>query len=347
MQTPRKMHIASSQGWQAPVRGGLVFLVSLLALLLAASLVSAQPPDKPPAKPSQDPGVHGGFSRHGEPGRSSEKPFDPTGARRVTWIDPQGGSWNEPSKWSGGALPGEDEVAVIALEGTYEVTLDADAVVGGLELGGETGVRTLVLHRHTLKIRGASHVGDRGVLHLDGGIVTGPGDLEIAGRLQWSAGSMSGTGTLRIAPSGHLSLEGAQRKVLSLRPLENAGKAEWSGTGEWVLTFDAPVRNLEGGEWVLAADALLDVYGPPGPVFENAGTLRKRTSGTVTFEPPLRNTGRVEVEQGALELTAGFAQTAGATEVVAGAAIRAPGGFDIAGGTVSGKGSYPHPAPMP
>lgn len=331
------------------LRAGLLFFVALLALLLAASVVSAQPPHGHAGK-SQDPedlGPHGDFARRGEKGsQEAMEAADLENAPRVAWANPQGGVWSDPANWSGGALPGENDVVVIATAGDYEVELDTDAIVGALELGGEEGTRKLVLPRSTLKIRGASRVGAGGVLHLDGGIVTGPGDLEVEGRLLWTRGSVSGTGVLRVAPSGRLSVEGPERKVLGLRALENAGKLEWSGTGEWVLTFQAPVRNLAGGELVLAADALWDVYGPPGSVFENAGTVHKTGSGTVTFEPPFRNSGEVRVDEGALELLAGFAQSGGATEVAAGAAIRSPGGFEIEGGTVSGEGEFPRLAEM-
>lgn len=325
----------------APVRGGLLFVGSLLALMLAAGLASAQPPDPPPGEPAEDRGPHGDFARRGEQGERPGESLDLSDARRIEWINPRGGLWSDPANWSGGTLPAEDEVAVIRLPGTYEVLLDADAIVGGMRLEGEEGSRTLALRRFSLKIRGASRVAANDVLHLDGGIVTGSGDLDVEGHVLWSAGSMSGAGTLRIAPKGRLTLEGDPRKVLSLRTLENSGHAEWRGAGSWVLTFDASVRNLEGGELTLASSGLLDVYGPPGPELENAGLLRKVTATELVIEPFFRNTGRVLVEAGTLELLAGYVQTGGATEVAAGAALRSPKGFDIEGGTVGGEGSFP------
>jgi len=330
-----------ASGLPAPVRGGLFFAGALLALLLAASVASAQPPE-PHEGPAKDLGPHGDFARGGEKGGPKTEPLDLTDARRVEWIGAEGGTWHDAASWSGGEVPGDTDIAVLGLPGSYEVVVDADAIVGGLEMTAEDGGPTLAVRGPTLKIRGASRVGPGAVLHLDGGIVTGPGDLEVAGRLWWRAGSMSGAATTRITSSGRLTVEGDRRKVLSLRALENLGTAEWSGTGEWVLTFDAPVRNLAGGSFSVGAEALLDVYGPPGPVFENAGRLRKTGPGTVAFEAPLTNSGEVVVEEGTLELLAGYAQTGGATSVAAGAAIRSPEGFDIEGGTVSGEGSFPH-----
>jgi len=337
----------------------LVFVGSLLALILAASLASAQPPENPHERPhdrprvgsDEDVGPHGDFAREGDPRPPAPPPLDLTGATEVAWSNPEGGVWSDPANWSGGKLPGEDEVAVIGLPGTYEVLLDADAIVGGVRLAGGEGCRTLALQRYSLKIRGHSRVAANDVLHLDGGIVTGSGDLDVEGHVLWTAGSMSGAGTLRIASSGRLTLEGNPRKVLSLRTLENAGHAEWRDAGSWVLTFDAAVRNLAGGELTLASSGLLDVYGPPGPMLENAGLLRKTTAAELMIEPTFRNSGRVVVEEGSLELLAGYVQTGGATEVAAGAAIRSPEGFDIEGGTVEGDGSFPQlaavEAPLP
>lgn len=332
-----------------PLRGGLLFLLALLALLLAAGLASAQPPHGHSGKPEhpEDLGPHGDFARRGEEAsRDAMEPADLENAPRVLWRNPEGGSWNDPANWSGGAVPGEGDVAVLDLEGTYTVTLEEDAIIAALVMEAGEGTRTLLTRRPTIKIRGASRVGSGQVLHLDGGIVTGPGDLEIEGTLRWSAGSMSGTGTARIAASGRLTIEGAKRKVLSLRSLENAGEAEWRDTGNWVLTFSATVRNAPGGRFVLAADALLDLYGPEGPSVINAGRLHKVSGGTLVSEVPFTNAGRVEVEEGVLELLAGarYLQTGGVTTVAAGASIRSQEALQIEGGTVSGEGAYPQPA---
>ena len=332
-----------------PLRGGLLFLASLLALLLAAGLASAQPPHEHSGKAeeSKGGGVDSEFGRRGEKGSADVmEPVDLENAPRVAWTNPEGGSWHDPANWSGGAVPGEGDVAVLAPEGTYTVTLEEHIVVAALIMEGGEGTRTVMTKRPTIKIRGASRVGPGQVLHLDGGILTGPGDLEVEGTLLWTAGSMSGTGTARIAPSGRLTIEGHQRKVLSLRSLENAGEAEWRDSGNWVLTFSATVRNSPGGKFVLAADALLDLYGPEGPEWINAGLIRKVSEGTLVSEVPFTNTGRIEVEQGALEFIAGgrYLQTDGATTVATGAAIRSPQGFEVEGGTVDGEGDYPPPA---
>jgi len=332
-----------------PLRGSLLFLLALLALLLAAGLASAQPPHGHSGKTEhrEDLGPHGDFARRGEEGsREAMKPADLENAPRVSWTNPDGGSWSEPANWSGGAVPGEGDVAVLDLEGTYTVTLEEDAIIAALVMAAGEGTRTLLTERPTIKIRGASRVGPGQVFHLDGGILTGPGDLEVEGTLRWSAGSMSGTGTARIAPSGRLTIEGPERKVLSLRSLENAGEAEWRDTGNWVLTFSATVRNAPSGRFVLAADALLDLYGPEGPSFINAGRLRKVSGGTLASEVPFTNAGRVEVEEGVLELLAGarYLQTGGVTSVAAGASLRSHEELQIEGGTLGGEGAYPQPA---
>ena len=54
-------------------------------------------------------------------------------AANVTWNNSTGnGQWSDPENWTGGALPGEGDVAVIG----SNVTLDADTTVYGVSLSG-------------------------------------------------------------------------------------------------------------------------------------------------------------------------------------------------------------------
>lgn len=346
-------HSVDNDQGLALLRGGLFLILSLGALMLVVLLVTApvaaaapaaQPPERAPH--GDDLGPHGDFARGDEAGALGGTPLTAeqlAAAPRVRWTLGADGVWSDPAHWQGGEVPGEKDVVVLTADegASYTVTVDQDAVVTAVVLEAGAGSRTLELPRASLKIHGTSRVAEGQTLRLAGGILTGPGDLEVAGTLSWTGGAMSGTGTTRILPRGVLHLEGAGRKVLSLRGLDSAGQMQWSGTGEWVLTFNAPVRNLEGGELVLAADALLDVYGPPGPTVTNLGTVRKEGSGTVTFEAPFTNAGELDLQSGTLHFLMGYRQIQGATRVASGAALRCERGYDIAGGEVGGDGSFP------
>lgn len=322
------------------VRSALFLAGSLLALLLVAGTVSAQPP----AGHDEPLGPDGQFSRRGEaPTTRAPETVDLETAPRVHWIAESGGLWSDPANWRDGRLPTADDVAVLDAPGDYIVELDVDAPVAAVWLGGdsEDASPTLHLPHHSLKILAPSRVSPTAALHLDGGIVTGPGDLTVEGFLRWTGGSMSGSGTTRVTSSGRVEIDGPERKFLSLRNLESSGEMTWSGSGDWVVTFRSAVRNLAGGHMSVDAQALFDVYGPPGPTFDNAGTYRRTGAGRTAYEAPFTNGGTVEIEAGVLELQAGYSQTGGTTRVADGAEIVSPRSFDILAGTVEGEGSHP------
>ncbi len=54
------------------------------------------------------------------------------------WKAPVSGQWSEPTNWTDG-LPAADRRAVVDAVGDYTVTLDQDALVSGLTLGGASG----------------------------------------------------------------------------------------------------------------------------------------------------------------------------------------------------------------
>lgn len=322
-----------------------LWLAGLLGLLAAgAAGAQGEPaPEQPPLKePPQEerPGTYyDAFGKgRGPEGESTAAPVDIDAAPRVAWINPAGGSWSDPGNWSGGAVPGEGDHAVVDLDGTYTVTLDADARITALTLGADGGTQTLALPAHAIALRGPGTIGPTGVLELAGGRITGDGDLIVGGTAVWTGGAMSGRGKARIAAGGRLRIVGDDRKVLSLRHIESSGRVEWSGAGSLVVTFAAQIHNLEQGHLLIDASALLDVYGPAGPAVDNAGTLIKSGSSTTIFEAPLTNSGTVILGGGSLHLLAGYTQTAGSTTLAA-AELVAPGGVLIGGGSLGGEGS--------
>lgn len=300
---------------------------SLLALLLAAGAISAQPPAGHSGHSEEPLGPDGDFSRRGErPPPRPDETVDLESAPRIHWIAESGGLWSDPANWRGGAVPTAQDVAVVDAPGTYVVELDVDAPVAALRLGDDDGEASPSLHlrRFSLKILAESRIAPKATLHLNGGIVTGPGDLHIDGTLRWTGGSMSGSGVARVSPSGRVDVAGDERKFLSLRNLESSGDLTWSGRGDWVVTFRSTVRNAAEGRMAVDADARFDVYGPPGPTFENAGTFRRFGSGRTVFEAPFHNTGKVEVEAGVLELLTSYSDAQGTTDVAEGAEIVTP-----------------------
>jgi len=55
-------------------------------------------------------------------------------------------------------VPGSSDIVEITLDGTYTVTLDVNATVAGLTLGGSSGTQTLFMNGRTFTLNGASTV---------------------------------------------------------------------------------------------------------------------------------------------------------------------------------------------
>ncbi len=57
----------------------------------------------------------------------------------LAWINPNGGAWDNPANWNEGVVPGPGDIARITLAGTYTVTVNRNADVGQLIVGGTAG----------------------------------------------------------------------------------------------------------------------------------------------------------------------------------------------------------------
>lgn len=82
----------------------------------------------------------------------------------VTWINPLGGAWNDPTNWSGGTVPNGGEVT-IALAGSYTITNLSEVTLSRL------------------------------VLDNPGAVIAGPGSLRITNLFDWRAGSLGAPAT--------------------------------------------------------------------------------------------------------------------------------------------------------
>ena len=73
-------------------------------------------------------------------------------AETLRWINAMGGSWNDPANWDGGRVPTVQDTVVIGIDGTFTVTLDTDATVASVDVGGGAGTQTLAVSNATLTI---------------------------------------------------------------------------------------------------------------------------------------------------------------------------------------------------
>jgi hypothetical protein len=121
--------------------------------------------------------------------------------------------------------------------------------------------------------------------------------------LNWTGGTMSGTGTTTVSAGATVALSSSTAKTLS-RPLVLSGSATQTGTGN-LQFFGGTLTVSASGVYDIQSDADLTNNGGTNSV-TNAGTFKK-TGGTATstVAVPFNSSGTVIVNAGALELGGG------------------------------------------
>jgi hypothetical protein len=261
----------------------------------------------------------------------------PTG--QVFWTNAAGGNWSAGANWSTGTPPGPTDTALITLDGTYAVTLDVNATVAALTLGGASGQQSLSATSRTLTIAGASTVGANGRLVLDDAGVAGVGFLTNEGAVEVAPGpSTIGSGFANAA-TGTLTLLG-----------NNGGDADGGGgvdeRGETAITggFGSTLA-VTSGTLVNANRAVLRSSSQAAghtlaAVLDNQGTLEVQGTNPLTLnraDAAHLNSGTIAVTGGDLTLT----QTGTTPSVTSTGAITVGTGrtLSVSGGTFTNAGA--------
>jgi hypothetical protein len=248
---------------------------------------------------------------------------------QVNWVgNGDGESWSDALNWDAGT-PQEEDSVFITLGGTYIVTLDQDATILRLELGGTTGTQTLVVDsvQRVLTISDASLVNANGRLLLSG-TLTGAGFLDVTGTLILSNGTVSGIGNLLV--NGSVEFTGDQN-TLDTREIEIAGTGIWSG-GRISGLNSAILTVLPGASFDIQVDDMLS-----GSItINNEGTFTRSTgSGELIVDVAFNNIrggvtaeGLLEVQTGTVALLGGGNST-GTFAVSSGAVLALGGGHSM------------------
>jgi hypothetical protein len=251
----------------------------------------------------------------------------------VTWTGGAGTlNWSDAANWSGGAVPGAADDAIInipvsgpiKISGTNAVHSLTDTTAslvlpgGSLSLAAASSVsQNVTLQGGTLTAAGSLVVG--GALTESNGLLNGGGTVTVNGLLTWTGGTMSGTGTTAAAGGLQLGQSGqSDNETLDGRTLTNAGAATLMDQNGLTQQHGSVVRNLAGGTLNLGAGEVWT--GDVGSRFDNAGTVNV-SAGTATNKEYvfLNNTGKVSVNSGTLDLggsgagTGTFSAASGAT----------------------------------
>jgi hypothetical protein len=203
------------------------------------------------------------------------------------FFDGGGGTnlWNNPDNWSLHRSPtAEDDVSI---GDTFQVVLDGTpAAVRSLSL--DDGAALTV--RAALSLELSSYGQATTSLNLEaGGALGGTGELNVFGQLNWTGGTMGGSGRTLIGTGGHAVLSGTDAKLLS-RTLRVEESLEMVETD---LSLNDGVLELDARATMLMTDATIQNAGGTNRV-ENAGRING-SGWMVTFFVPLYHSGTAGV----------------------------------------------------
>src|SRR5262249_26626346 len=177
--------------------------------------------------------------------------------------------------------------------------------------------------------------------------------LTVSGLLTWTAGNQSSIdGPGQVNANGGMAITGIGSKILTNGcTLNNAATATWTG-GSIALSQGAVWNNLSGSTLAVQNNDTFGV-GRLG-TFNNAGTVRKSSSGITYFGAAFQSTGTVDVQSGTLVLygvgnsngsftvgTAGTLEFGGLSQVLQpGSQVSGMGNVRVSSGSNSIFGSY-------
>ena len=232
----------------------------------------------------------------------------------IVWLGGSG-DWTTASNWSGAVAPVNSGVA----------SFGAQIGAGNAFVNSNIAIESLF---------------------FSSGSINGGAILTLAGPAisNWSGGTFSGTGSLRVAVGATLEISGTATKVLNRadgygsggRTLENLGTITWTGSGSLLGGDGAQVLNQAGAVFDLQSDATFGyANGGNGPGFINAGTFRKSAgTGTSTVsQTAFTTSGLVSVQTGTLSFASGVTSSAGTFRAASGASLLFSGGQSFNPGT--------------
>jgi len=211
------------------------------------------------------------------------------------WISAGSGDWEEAANWTDSEVPGEGDVAVIDVDGTYTVTMNDDVVVEALVLGNDSGAPTLDTNDYQLRLTTGGLFPGAELLVED--------EIVLQGDFAWNGGDIGGGGTVEIEHSAELHVLG--------NPVELDATINNNGTitahAGSSLRVNGMLDNNGGGLVELQGDATLTVQNDGD--FSNSGTIHK-SQGTdeasiFASSAEFSSSGSILVDAGSLVISGG------------------------------------------
>ncbi|HSD32375.1 MAG TPA: hypothetical protein VLB49_10725, partial [Gemmatimonadales bacterium] len=268
------------------------------------------------------------------PTGATSTPFDvvAVGAVMNAWTNGAGGGWSVPGNWSQGRVPATTDSVVIALAGTYTVTLDTTVSLAFLTFGASSGAQTLAMSTRTLTVTNAVSVQSGSTGTISNGTISGSAALTNRGRLTLASATIGtafvNLGTLvATGPSaltGSVTTNAGDSIIVQGNGTVGAGTltvsgGSWTNNGAIVLTdvgsaFGATL-SVPTGTLTNVAGATIDApLGANGDrtlnaTLDNQGTVTIGTAAArkLTIAPPAgaasSNSATITINSGLLQVT--------------------------------------------
>jgi len=124
------------------------------------------------------------------------------------WLTNTNGNWNDPTRWSLGRAPISTDSVVIAASGTYTVTMNVNATVQSLTIGGSGGTPTLITSGRALTVNNRCQIESNGILTINSastmgglGALVNNGRVNLTGSFVTASYTNNGTLEVRQASS--------------------------------------------------------------------------------------------------------------------------------------------------
>jgi hypothetical protein len=277
------------------------------------------------------------------------------GAAPNAWSNPIGGAWSVPTNWSLGRVPQATDSVVIALNGTYTVTLDTTISMAFLTFGGSSGVQTLAMSTRTLTVTNAVTVQVGATATVNNGTIAGSAALTNLGSLTLGSttiasaftnqGTLVATGTSQL--SGPLTTTAGDSIIVRGNGTFGAGVlttsgGNWTNNGAIVLT---DVTSSYGATLTVSGGATL-TNAPAATIDATLGTSGDRTINAVLVNQGTLTVGAAAARKLTLSPPAGAALTNNGTVAITGGTLQVTlsgtsptftnaGGIDLTGGNFS------------
>ncbi len=178
------------------------------------------------------------------------------------------------------------------------------------------------------------------IINFTAGTLGGNQTVTVLNQMNWTGGTMTGSGRTVIPPGVTLTINSGSVGVGGGRTLDNGGTTIWNA-GQMSLASLSVITNRPGALFQVQSSATIS-SGLSGGRLDNAGTFRKTSAGTTTLNDLIsfNNYGAVELQSGTLSLTGGGLNN-GAMDISAGATLNfSQGTFTSSGGSsITGAGN--------